>query len=86
MMALVLATFTDLFVTIFEVLLIIRVVMSYFAGPGNRFYAALLSLTEPLLVPVRRVVPPLGGADLAPLIMFFILQGIQLLVHSVLGV
>ena len=42
---------------------------------------ALYSITEPVLEPVRRAIPPMGGFDLSPLVVFFglrILQGVLL--------
>lgn len=38
-------------------------------------------LCEPLLGPVRRVVPPLGGLDFSPLIVLIGLQALQILLH-----
>jgi YggT family protein len=48
--------------------------------PGSSFYAMLARLVAPLLEPVRRVVPPLGGIDLSPVIVLLLLQmGVMLL-------
>ncbi len=63
-----------------------RIILSWFpinAGSGlASVYGFLYSLTEPVLGPIRRVIPPLGmggmGLDLSPLVVFFgitILQG-----------
>jgi YggT family protein len=38
----------------------------------------LYRLTEPVLRPIRRVIPSVGGLDLSPLVLFFIIQLIQL--------
>ena len=86
MIPLVLSQFIDLFVSIFNVLLITRVVMSYFAKPGNRFFMWLLNLTEPVLSPVRKVLPRTPGMDFAPLAAFFLLQGVAFVAHALLGV
>lgn len=45
-------------------------------GPGVNNPAAniLYSLNEPLLRPVRRFIPPLGGFDLSPLVVMLALQ------------
>jgi YggT family protein len=37
----------------------------------------LFRLTEPLLRPIRRVVPPVGGLDLSPLILIFAIMFLQ---------
>ena len=45
----------------------------------NRFasglYYGLQRFTEPLLRPIRRFVPPLGGVDLSFIVLFLLLQG-----------
>jgi len=79
MIVLVLITFVDLFVPMFSVLVIVRIVMSYFVRPGNRLAGGLASLTEPLIGPVRRVLPAAAGLDFAPLVTLFLLQGLQYL-------
>lgn len=57
--------------------LILYVILSWIA-PGTYSPAAALldSLCEPLLRPVRRVIPPLGGLDLSAL---FVIIGLQAL-------
>lgn len=35
---------------------------------------ALYAVTEPVLAPVRRLIPPFGGLDFSPLVVFFALQ------------
>jgi len=85
MFVLVLLTFMDLFVTVFNVLRIVRVVSIYFVSPGNRFYEGVINITEPVLGPVRRWLPHTPGLDLAPLVTFFLLQGLQYLVHRLVG-
>jgi YggT family protein len=49
--------------------------LSWFGDRGANPMAALLGeLVEPLLKPVRRVVPPIGGLDLSALIVILLLQ------------
>jgi YggT family protein len=49
--------------------------------PYNRFVRLandmLTRITEPLLRPLRRVIPPLGNLDLAPLALIFIIYFLQ---------
>lgn len=63
-----------------------RIILSWFPiNPGSGMasvYGFLYSVTEPVLAPIRRVIPPIGaggmGLDLSPIIVFFaitILQG-----------
>lgn len=45
-------------------------------SPATRLLAALC---EPLLGPVRRILPPLAGLDFAPLVVLIVLQALQTL-------
>jgi YggT family protein len=83
----ILVSFVELFVMVFNFLLIVRVILSYIVPPDNRLFAGVASLTEPLLAPVRRILPPaVAGVDWAPLIVFFGLQGVVYLMHALIGV
>lgn len=42
--------------------------------PGSPAYSLLGRLTEPLLAPLRRVIPVIGGVDLSALVLILILQ------------
>ena len=42
--------------------------------PGSPIYSLLGRLTEPLLAPLRRVIPALGGVDLSALVLLLLLQ------------
>lgn len=42
--------------------------------PGSSAYALLGRLTEPLLAPLRRFIPTIGGLDLSALVLILILQ------------
>lgn len=82
MILLVVVTFVDLFVPLFSAVLLLRVVLSYLMKPGSRLMDGLMSLTEPLLAPVRRVFPATSGVDFSPLIVLFLLQGTQMLIDG----
>ena len=52
--------------------IIIQVILSWVAaGAYNPVISIIYSLTDPLLRPVRSVLPPLGGLDLSPLVVIF---------------
>jgi len=52
---------------------IVSAVLSWVA-PHSPMGAVLGTLVDPLLRPIRRVVPPLGGLDLSPLILLVVAQ------------
>ena len=60
---------------VFMIIVIIRVILSWVRpNPYNPFVQVIYKLTEPVLAPIRRVVPPIGGTiDISPIILFFII-------------
>jgi YggT family protein len=62
--------------------IIIRVLFSWFAmgNAGGPVVRLLDDITEPVLGPLRRVIPPLGMIDLSPLIAILLIQGVTALV------
>lgn len=66
-------------------MLILRAILSWVSQGGNPFELVIAQLTEPLLAPIRKVIPPLGGLDLSVLIAIIALQFIQLLLQDFIG-
>ena len=50
-----------------------------------RVVRTLDQLTEPMLRPIRRVLPNLGGIDISPIILLLLLQALRILVDRTLG-
>ncbi|MBI2862866.1 MAG: YggT family protein [Chloroflexi bacterium] len=71
-------SFIDFFFTALTVAILIRVVLSWFGlPPDNRLLLVLHDITEPVLAPLRRVIPSLGFLDITPIIALFLLQIIR---------
>lgn len=63
-------------IVVFIVVLFLRVILSWFPmqnGGGANFYRILLDITEPILAPLRRVIPPIGMLDLSVTVLLFFL-------------
>ena len=61
-------------IQIYNILIIARVLASWIVrNPYNRVYHFLITITEPVLGLIRRILPPLMGLDLSPIIAFFYL-------------
>jgi YggT family protein len=72
---------------LYILLLLVRIVLSWFPiTPGSTMatiFSFLYSVTEPVLGPVRRLIPPIGmGIDLSPIIVLF---GLQILARVLFG-
>jgi YggT family protein len=50
-----------------------------------RIVTALDSVTDPLLRPLRRVMPNLGGIDITPIILIILLKALQIVVNGFLA-
>lgn len=71
--------------SIYILLIIIRIVFSWgMVSYTNRIMRFLVDATEPLLGPLRRVIPPLGWMDISPLVAFLILWLFQAAVAGTL--
>ena len=50
-------------------------------NPRNRLVYSILrfldAVTRPILAPFQRIIPPLGGVDISPIIVLLILQGVK---------
>lgn len=78
---------TALFLKVFFFALIISVILSWVAQGSHNPSAMLVNqLCEPLLAPIRRILPSMGGLDLSPIVAFLILNLIDMLVIRNLAV
>jgi YggT family protein len=55
-------------------LVIVKVILSYFMDPYHPLRRTLDGVVEPMLEPIRRVVPLIGMFDFSPLILIILVQ------------
>ena len=72
------------FISIYLVLLIVRVLLSWFPNVdwSNPAFSALSQITDPYLNLFRSVIPPLGGIDFSAILAFIVLQVVQSALNS----
>jgi YggT family protein len=76
-MPIVFVNFLQLLATVLWLLIIARVVVSWMAPMGGGGVVAFIyQATEPLLAPIRRLIPPTSGIDWSPLIALLLLGAI----------
>jgi YggT family protein len=74
-MSQVLANFIGLLAAALSLLILIRVVLSWTsADAGGGFTAFVYQATEPILGPIRRILPPMGGLDWSPFVALLVLS------------
>ncbi len=71
-------TFVDLLITVLYFALLARVVLSWIKlSPTNPLVVIIFQITEPMLAPIRRVLPKMGMLDLSPMIALLVLFAIR---------
>jgi len=79
----ILVNFVKVFTDIMIAAIFVRVLISWvITDPRNPLVNVLDQITEPILGPLRRVVPRLGMFDLTPMVAMILLIAIQQMVIS----
>lgn len=77
----------DLIADLLVLIVIADVILSYFLSPYHPVRSALDRIVEPLLMPIRRYVPTLGGLDFSPVVLIILIQLVsyllKVLIYSV---
>jgi YggT family protein len=76
-------------VNLFMFAIFVRIILSWISpGQYNPATAIITTLTEPILRPVRRIIPPLGGFDISPIFVIIALGALSrvLMGFNVLGI
>jgi YggT family protein len=69
---------------IYTLLIFMRIILSWGMSQVNPLMRFLLRATDPVLVPFRRLIPPVGMFDISPIIVLFLLQLFQRAVEGTL--
>lgn len=70
-----LVLFIRLFFTILTWAILIRILLSWVRmDPYHPIVRILDQITEPVLAPARRIIPPIGGLDFSPVIVIIVLN------------
>ena len=78
--------FVDLFTQALIMAIFVRAILSWFPiSQGNPLVAIVYQITEPVLAPLRRIIPRFGMMDISPMVAMLILQFVvPLIVRQVL--
>lgn len=71
--------------SIYLLMIFTRIILSWGqVGYGNRLMRFLINATEPLLGPLRRIIPPLGGFDISAIVAFLLIRLFQAAIQGTL--
>ena len=80
----ILLRFINLAFTLYEFAIIARALLPWFrVDPYHPVMRFLIQITEPLLAPIRRNLPIMGGLDFSPMVALLILWAVELLLQRV---
>ena len=71
------------FLGVYSLMIVMRIIFSWFMSFMNPVMRFLMRLTDPVLVPIRRLMPPVMMFDISPIIVLFILWFLQTAVAGV---
>ncbi len=77
-------TIINLVTNLFILLVIADSVLSFFLSPYHPIREAIDRLVNPILAPIRRIVPLVGMLDLSPLILIILVEILSRLLISLL--
>lgn len=60
--------------TVYIILMFVYAIASWIPNLQGRWTSYLATIIEPVLMPVRRIIPPIGGFDIAFLVVLLVLQ------------
>jgi YggT family protein len=70
---------------ILQFAIIIRALMSWFnPSPENPIVRLVMEITEPVLAPLRRIVPKIGMIDITPIVAILLLNVIESMLRQTL--
>jgi YggT family protein len=76
-----LINFVDILARLLSLSILVRVLLSWLPiDRSGRFAEIILQITEPIVGPIRRVLPTFGGLDFSPMVALLLIE----MVHSVL--
>ena len=66
-------------------LVIIAVILSYVMDPYHPVRRAIDGVVNPMLAPIRRILPPIAGLDFSPLVLLILIQLLARLIITLLA-
>ena len=64
--------------------IIADVIVSYFLSPYHKIRMTLDRIVQPMLNPIRRYLPVMGGIDFSPIVLLFAIQIIEFVIIRLL--
>jgi YggT family protein len=80
----ILILFINAIAQLLIILIIVSVVLSYFMDPYHPLRRGIDSVVEPMLAPIRRVVPLIGMLDFSPFVLMLLIELLRNIIVRIL--
>lgn len=81
-----LVSFIQILFIALNIAILARILLTWIPiDPFHPIVRILNQITEPILGPARRIIPPIGGIDFSPIIVLFLLSIVERLLLNFLG-
>jgi YggT family protein len=79
------ANFINMLSLLLTLLVFVYILSTWVFPPFHSFRQTIASIVEPMLAPIRRVIPPVGMIDFSPFILLIIVQVLATILIGMLG-
>lgn len=81
-----LQAFIPLLFTLYSFMILARVLLTWMpVRPGNPIVQLIIEATDPLLKPLRSVIPPIGMLDITPIVALILLQVVETIIMEIIA-
>lgn len=70
--------------TILMYFIVIYSLLTFFLDPFHPMRRTMAKFAEPMLLPIRKLIPPMGGFDISPIILIIIIQVLDAIILRIL--
>jgi len=75
----------DIIRQVIYLLVLLKVVLSYFMDPYHPFRQSIDRMIDPLLNPIRQILPSVGRFDFSPIVLIVLVEIIAFIIKSLLS-
>ena len=75
----------DIIANILVLLIIVSAFVSYFLSPYHHFRVTLDRIVNPMLAPIRRIIPMAGMIDFSPLVLIVLIEILAFILRTLVG-
>jgi YggT family protein len=74
----------DFLTRLIILLVFVKVFLSYFMDPFHPLRQTIDQIVEPMLAPIRQLVPPVGRFDFSPIILIILIELLSFILRNLL--